>query len=175
MIGLMKLIGAMLVIFAGTMIGFHQASRFVNRAVQIRQLIQALQRLETEIVYGFTPLPEALAKIGRQLSEPLAFLFQRTAETLAGQHGYSAAESWQQAVAECWNKTAMKAPEKDTVTRLGFSLGVSDREDQIKHLRLAMSELQAEEETARDEQRRYEKMWRSLGLLAGALVVIIMY
>ena len=58
---MVKLIGAALILFAGTMIGFMQASRFAARPRQIRQLSYALQRLETEIGFGFTPLPEATA------------------------------------------------------------------------------------------------------------------
>lgn len=69
----------------------------------------------------------------------------------------------------------MKESERDIVLQLGYSLGASDRLDQIKHLRLAMNQLQCEEENAADEQRRYAKMWRSLGMLGGALVVILMF
>lgn len=172
---MLKLLGAILVVLAGTLIGFYQAARYANRPRQIRQLIQALQRLETEIGYGFTPLPDALLRISRQLAEPLASLFGKAAEQLEGDVRLTAQESWQRAVEEIWPKTAMNETERDAVRQLGFSLGISDRADQSKHLRLAMSQLQAEEQTARDEQSRYEKMWKSLGVLAGALIVILMY
>ena len=67
----------------------------------------------------------------------------------------------------------MKAAEQSALIRLGATLGISDREDQIKHLRLAMQQLKAEEDAARDDQARYEKMWKSLGVLIAALVVIL--
>jgi stage III sporulation protein AB len=53
-------------------------------------------------------------------------------------------------------------------------LGSSERADQLKHVRLAMHQLQAEEAAARDEQMRFEKMCRSLGALGAALVVIVL-
>ncbi len=59
--------------------------------------------------------------------------------------------------------------------QLGAKLGLTDRDDQVKHLRLAVNQLRGEEELAKDEQQRYERMWKSLGLLMGALVVILMY
>jgi len=68
----------------------------------------------------------------------------------------------------------MREPERSAVIRLGDALGISDREDQIRHLRLAAALLQAEEAGARDEQARYGKMWRSLGFMAALLVVILM-
>ncbi|WP_409346438.1 stage III sporulation protein SpoIIIAB [Paenibacillus sp. MBLB4367] len=170
-----KLIGAACILFAGTMLGFYQAGLFARRPKQIRQLVQALKRLETEIGYGFMPLPDALGTAAKPLSAPLAAMFTKAASRMRDPDGRPAADSWKEAIAEGWPFTAMKAGELEVMQQLGSTLGVSDREDQIKHLRLAVSHLQAEEETAREEQKRYETMWKSLGVLTGALVVILMY
>nr|WP_313782935.1 hypothetical protein [Paenibacillus larvae] len=59
---MVKMLGAVLVLGAGTLYGFVQAMHYARRPKQIRQLHQALQRLETEIVYGYTPC--------RKLSSP---------------------------------------------------------------------------------------------------------
>lgn len=175
MMPMLKLAGAFCIVFAGTMLGFFQALSLSQRPRQIRQFIQVLQRLETEITYGFTPLPEALRSMAATLTGPLAAMLNQAAEGLAGGRGETARESWQRAVEDCWSRTAMKSSERDIVSQLGFSLGQSGREDQTKHLRLAISQLQAEEAAASDEQKRYGNMWRSLGLLAGVLIVILMY
>lgn len=172
---MVKLIGAVLILFSGTMIGFFQASQFAARPKQIRMLILALQRLETEILFAFTPLPEALAHLARQTTEPLSSMFGEIAAGLEEGLGVSTVECWQRAVRNGWKRTSMKAAEMDVFYQLGHTLGITDREDQIKHLRLAVNQLQSEEEAARDDQKRYEKMWKSLGLLTGALVVIMMY
>jgi stage III sporulation protein AB len=171
---MVKLIGAVLILFAGTMIGFYQALQLSRRPRQIRQLIQALQRLETEISYGLTPLPAALLTISRQISLPLSQIFLLAGEQLTS-FGRTTEESWRYAINIGWLDTAMQASEKEVFQQLGLTLGLTDREDQIKHLRLTVSQLQAEEMTAWEEQKRYEKMWKSLGLLSAALVVILMY
>ncbi|MEF3301940.1 stage III sporulation protein SpoIIIAB [Paenibacillus sp. GYB003] len=172
---MLKLIGAMLVLLAGTAIGFAKASVYARRPRQIRGLVHALQRLETEMNYGYTPLPEALARIADQLEPQLAAMFRMAAEPMLAANGKTAAESWREAVDACWKQTALSSNEREILSQLSFTLGISDRDDQTKHLRLAVSLLQAEEQAAREDQRRYEKMWRSLGVLAGAFVVILMY
>lgn len=172
---MLKLMGAIFVLVSGTWFGFYQAAQFANRPKQIRQFILAMQRLETEILYGFTPLAEALFKIGQQLSEPLRTIFDEAAHRLANRTDVTAQESWQQSVEEHWKHTAMKQNEKQIIYQFGFTLGTSDRNDQIKHIRLAVNQLQHEEAAARDDQSRYEKMCKSLGLLAGALIVILIY
>ncbi|WP_152394066.1 stage III sporulation protein SpoIIIAB [Paenibacillus guangzhouensis] len=173
---MVKLIGAILVIVSGTLFGFYQAAQFANRPKQIRAFILAMQRLETEILYGFTPLADALDKIGQQLSDPLKSIFTEAARRLTDHRtSLTAQESWQLAVEEQWKHTAMKQSEKNIIYQFGFTLGTSDRNDQIKHIRLAINQLQHEESAAQQEQGRYEKMCRSLGLLAGALIVILIY
>ncbi|WP_166239148.1 stage III sporulation protein SpoIIIAB [Paenibacillus turpanensis] len=171
---MLKLVGAVLIMSAATLYGFQRASRYGKRPVQIRQLIHALQLLETEIVYGYTPLPTALTRIAAQTPAPLERLFRKTAE-LMREPGAVTADCWEQAVKETWSDTAMEKAEREIAQRLGANLGLTDRQDQVKHIRLASSQLRSEEETAREDQRRYEKMWRTLGVLMGALVVILMY
>jgi stage III sporulation protein AB len=172
---MLKFLGAVLVLFAGTMFGFFQALQYARRPRQIRELITALQRLETEIVYGYTPLPEALLSLGKLSSEPLGSIFRQIREQLLQQKGTPVRDIWRQAALDGWKRSAMKAGELEVFLGLGNTLGLSDRTDQAKHLRLATTQLHAEEETARDEQKRYETMWRSLGVLVGALIVILMY
>lgn len=172
---MIKLIGALCIIFAGTMLGFYQALQLAARPRQIRQSQQGLQRLETEILYGFTPLSDALLTVSQSLTGPVSALFARASEGLASGEAGTVADSWGQAVDECWPRTAMKRAERDALLQLGTVLGKSDRTDQAKHLRLAVSVLAAEETEAAEDYRRYGKMWRSLGLLSGALIVILMY
>ncbi|MEW9699141.1 stage III sporulation protein SpoIIIAB [Paenibacillus sp. SI8] len=172
---MLKFIGAVLLIGAAALLGFLQAAQYARRPKQIRLLISALQRMETEIIYALTPLPEAFASLSRQLAEPLSSLFRLTSERLLGQIGVSTSEIWRQTVKEVWKRTSLKQAEQEVVLQLGSVLGLTDRGDQVKHLRLAISQLQSEETESRDEQRRYEKMWKSLGVLIGALIVIVMY
>ncbi len=172
---MIKLLGALLIVFAGAAIGFNRARLLSNRPRQIRRLVHLLNQLETEIYYGFTPLPRALARLAKQAAEPLSGLLGQAAGNLSGSSGRTVRECWQQAVDDHWPKTAMKAAERDILSRLGWTLGVTDRDDQIKHLRLAVSQLQSEENTAEEERKRYEKLWKSLGVLAGVLIVILLF
>ncbi|MDQ6421057.1 stage III sporulation protein SpoIIIAB [Paenibacillus sp. LHD-117] len=171
---MIKLMGAILIIVAGTLIGFQQAARFAERPKQLRQLAHALQRLETEIGYGHTPLPEALERTAQSSPEPISAMLKQAAAGVWAAEGPSFQESWTIAVKTHWRDTSMKASEQGILLRLGTTLGISDKDDQMKHLKLALSQLKAEEDSARDDQGRYEKMWKSLGVLLAVLIVILM-
>ncbi|UUZ94307.1 stage III sporulation protein AB [Paenibacillus sp. P25] len=172
---MLKLFGAVLILLAGTLFGFYQALLLARRPRQIADVIRGLQRLETEIVYGFTPAPEALASVSRAGQGPVSELFRRAGEEIAGSGGRSVQQIWQHVITLHWRSTSMKTAERDTLIQLGSTLGLTDREDQIKHLRLTVKQLEGEEDVAREDQQKYERMWKSLGVLIGALIVILIY
>lgn len=172
---MLKILGAVMVIAAATLAGWIQSRQFARRPNQIRRLILALNRLETEIMYGFTPLPDALERIGEQSGEPIQSIMREAAAEMNPPHNRTAKDSLQDAIQSGWGYTSMKAAEKDILLQLSFTLGTSDRKDQVVHLATAVRQLESEEIIAREEQSRYEKMYKSLGLLCGAFIVILIY
>lgn len=172
---MLKLIGAVIVLLAATLTGWQRARQYAIRPRQIRELILALQRLTTEISYGLTPLPEAFSKTAAQLREPLKSLFQHASNSMLPSSGRTAKESLHDAIDASWGRTCMKNTEKETMRQLAYSLGTSDREDQMRHIALAVQQLSHEEADAQADQMKYERMSRSLGLLIGALIVILIY
>lgn len=172
---MLKLLGAVLIVAAGTLAGFKRAAQYADRPRHIRGLIAALQRLETEILYGFTPLPEALRRIGHQSKEPLKSFFISAAGEMSPPLNRSAEEAMEQAMQVHWQAASLKAAEREILRQLSCTLGTSDRSNQSTHIALALQQLKQEENAAREDQGKYEKMSKSLGLLLGALIVILIF
>jgi stage III sporulation protein AB len=170
-----KMLGGMLVFLVATLGGFQIAARYAERPKQLRHLISALQVLETEILYGATPLPSACRRIGRRTPQPVGPFFERVADYLGDGLGRAVEAAWREALDELVAESALKQVEREVLQSFGRTLGISDREDQIKHIRLAIAQLSSEEKDARDEQARNEKMWKYLGALLGLTVVILLY
>ncbi|MFD2116069.1 stage III sporulation protein SpoIIIAB [Paenibacillus yanchengensis] len=170
---MMKLLGALLILLAGTLFGFFQANLFMERPKQLRQLIHILQRLATEIGYGQTALPIAIERASKDEQGVVYRLFQMVVEQLQEENDRSFVEIWQSVMEQRWAYTSLKASEQRIVIRLGSVLGISDTTDQLKQLQLAMEQLKMEEEQARDNQAKYATMWRSLGLLIAVFIIIL--
>lgn len=171
----MKLLGAVLLFFVCTMTGFWKARQYVRRSQELRQLRGSLSALETEIAYGTTPLHLACGQIGEREAGPVGRFFTRVSEQLCQSDGLSAFECWKHALIEMKPELSLREQDRKILIRLGHKLGLSDKQDQMHHLRLAQKTLETEEAHAAREQEKYEKMYRSLGVLAGALLVILMY
>ena len=59
---MIKVLGSLIVIFAGIGFGFHKAAKEQKRLEQGIAIKRMLYLLQGEIRYGFTPLPEAVLK-----------------------------------------------------------------------------------------------------------------
>ncbi|MDQ0231932.1 stage III sporulation protein AB [Metabacillus malikii] len=169
----MKLIGAFLIIIATTWAGFEAAKHLSARTKQLRQLKVALQSLEAEIMYGHTSLIVASKNISKQLPMPLAMFFEHFSAKLS-KGNTSVKVAWEESLNEVWRFTAFKQGEFEVLTQFGETLGKHDRISQQKHIKLALTHLEREESDAVDRQQRYEKMVKSLGVLSGLLLVILL-
>ncbi len=167
------MIGAILIIIATTWVGFEFARRLSERPRQLRQLKVALQSLESEIMYGLTPLAEASSHIAKQLPKPISYFFTFFSERL--QRGEeSVQKAWEESLRETWYLTALGNGELEVMSQFGATLGQHNLEHQQKQIRLTLNHLEREEGDAIESKNRYEKMLKSLGFLTGLLIVILM-
>jgi stage III sporulation protein AB len=169
----MKWMGALCILLATTWAGFEAAHFLSQRPRQLRQLKTALQSLEAEIMYGHTPLLDASLHLSRQLSRPLSWLFETFAKKLQAGH-MNVKEAWEESLKEVWKMTALKMGEFEVLKQFGETLGQYDQQTQQKQIRLALAHLDREESDALENQRRYEKMMKSLGFLTGVLIILLL-
>ncbi|MDC3414423.1 stage III sporulation protein SpoIIIAB [Aquibacillus sp. 3ASR75-11] len=169
----MKWIGALLLLSATTWVGFEFAKKLNDRPKQIRQLKNALQILEAEILYSQSPIVEACIAIGKQLPEPICWFFQSVSKDLSkGQSNLF--EVWKKNIQRFWAITAMEKNEKEIMLQFGRTLGQHDFTQQQKHIQLALTHLERELQEAQDHQYRYGKMVKSLGFLTGLLIILLL-
>ncbi|QHS22727.1 stage III sporulation protein SpoAB [Virgibacillus sp. MSP4-1] len=169
----MKWIGAMLFLLATTQAGFDIAKRLSDRPQQIRQLKNALQILEAEIVYGQTPIHEVFYQLSKQIPEPLSDFFSELHNRLSVSQT-TLYDIWNPTLKEIWKQSAMKKAEREIMDQFGKTLGQHDFTQQQKHIQLALTHLERELANAEEEKYRYGRMAKSLGVLTGLFVILLL-
>ncbi|MBM7552327.1 stage III sporulation protein SpoIIIAB [Thalassobacillus pellis] len=169
----MKWIGAILLLAATTWVGFEVARKFKQRPRQIRQWKHALQMLESEMVYGQTPLLEACAYLSKQLHEPTAWFFRSIAEAKSRSTS-DFSQIWIDELDRHWAYTALENNEKEILKQFGQTLGQHDLLYQKKQVQLALSHLEMELEEAVGIYHQYNKTVKGLGFLTGLLLVLLL-
>jgi stage III sporulation protein AB len=169
----MNWIGALLLIITTTWLGFDWSNRLSNRPKQIRQIKNALQILEAEIVYSQLPLREAFINISRQIPEPTRSFFEEIGQSLQDKN-IDFYIVWKEKVDVLIKNSSLAANEKEILYQFGRTIGQHDFYQQQKHIQLTLSHLERELEDAREEQYKYSKMAKSLGFLAGLFIVLLL-
>lgn len=172
---MLKAMGAVFVILAATGIGLRQAHRYSERPRELHQIITALRMLETEILYGATPLPDAFRRISERFAGEIGILFYELSQRIANGNGRPVSEIFRQVMDERKIHLHLRKQDWEILFHFGETLGISDRDDQMKHIAHACASLGAEEVEARDESARLGRMWRYMGTLLGIAVVILLY
>lgn len=170
---MVKIFGAIIIIFVSTFSGFELAKKYSNRTKNIRQFKFALQSLSAEIMYGHIPLSVATERIARQVEEPLCTFFNIFSSKL-NEGNKQVSEAWKESLNQIKKDAALQKTEYEVLVQFGETLGRHDRESQQKHIILAINHLEKEEVESKDNQQKYERMCRSLGFLAGILIVLLL-
>ncbi len=169
-----KFVGAFLVIGSMGMAGMRVASLYSQRSAELRSLQDALQMLDTEILYAATPLPWALKKIGQSGGDNIARIFYEAGELIAAGQGCTVAEAWEKALQKNWSFTALNQGDYTILYSFGELLGISDRQEQHKNIALTSQHLRKEEESARRNQEKNTRLWQYGGFLVGISIVLLL-
>lgn len=172
---MLNILGAIMVITCTSLLGMYKAQKFASRPRELRSLQSALQILETEIIYGATPLPEAMKQVANRTDKKISLLFNYARNELTSFNGCTVKEAWDKAVDAFSTRTVLDSTDISILKQLGSCLGMSGREDQSKHLHLAMEQLKLETANASEKARTHVKLWNYLGFLSGLLLVFIFY
>ena len=160
---------------ACTLIGRNTAQMFTLRPVQLRSLLQGLQYLETEIVFACTPLPVAYGLVGEKLSDAIGELFLNAADILKTNPDFSPKKAWDIAYKQKSHKLYLRPQDEAIVNAFLTGLGQSHRDEQLKQLRLVQELLRGELEKSIDESKKFARMYNTLGISVGLVLVILLF
>lgn len=167
----MPILGYLGLIIGFGCLGIIQATHIRKRPQEIRDLINALALLDTEIYWGVVPLPEAFRVLKERTELPWKHFFTRLEEEIKA--GTNASAAWGKCIREQRPRSCLLNDDWKVILAIGQGLGRSDRNEQHKQLELGQRHLQAIDEKARQQADGKAKMWSYLGFLSGMVIVIM--
>ena len=137
-------------------------------------LEQCIKILETEIVYGATPLPDALSNVFRKGKEKVSYIFEEIKKDLLINKREGVYSSFLSVEEKLYDDLHLKKEDVEIFLALGRVLGASDRADQQKNFVLILNQITAQILEAKNEKNKNEKLYRSLGIITGAGIIIML-
>lgn len=169
-----RIIGCLLIVAAGTGLGFSESLRFSERIGTLEMLLQMVICLKGEISSGNASLPDAFyGAAGRMNGKYREFLINAADRMKAGT-GEKLSQICRDCAKSALKKSCLTQEEKDAFFCIGEYLGYMDLEMQLRQLSLYEKNLEDEIFRLKEEVSGKKKLYRGLGILGGLLLAVLL-
>lgn len=164
-----KIIGIVIIISVTSFTGSYFSSSLKNRVVMLKKLNYMLD----EILILLRCKSATVYEIAEVLAADERFSDFEFLKMVLSDRNRSFRESWCGAVSENIPRGAKKS-DIELLTDIGKKLGASDLDGQISTISLWQSEVVSAISSAEEDYDRKAKLYRSLGVLTGAFISIML-
>ena len=171
---MIKAIGAVMVILAGSGWGMLQAAKIEECYRQMRYLRKLIFRIRSEIRYSRRVLPEAFLSVGSEAQEPYKMWLLSLYERLENRQGTSLAGIWEEETRTHLPVIGIPQDMLESLIRLGGELGTIDIEMQVRTLDLYLEQMEQKMEDMRTEQKEKIRLYQCIGVTGGVFLAIIL-
>ena len=157
------------IFFSSTLVGILIAKTYKNRVSDLEEMKNALNMLETKMKFTYEPIPEIFKEISNNIKSSLRDIFVQANKNMENN---TAGVAWSLALES--SKTNMKEEDIVILKRLNKLLGQTDVEGQVSEIELTKDFLDKQIIKAIKEQEKNEKLYKTLGMITGLAIVIIL-
>lgn len=171
---ILKIIGAVIIVLSSTLIGFFYSRKEEYRINDLNEMKRAFTILISEIEYASNSLPESMINISNKTENPISKILIDFAENLNKKDGQTIQQLWTEAVIKNKNDTYFIDEDLENIKSFGSTLGYLDRNMQINNINIMIDYINKKTDTLSEISIKNKKMYRSLGILGGMIIAIIL-
>lgn len=172
--GLVKVLFSVIVLISSSLLGILYGGVFSKRERSLRDLEYNIRLLESEIIAGNSTLPLALENTYKKGKGEIKNVFLNIKEDLLDNGREDIFKSFIAQENLLQKKYMLKKEDISIFLFLGKILGKTNKEDQQKNLHFIIKQIQNIKEEASLEKNNNVKLYRTLGVLLGVGIIIIM-
>ena len=172
---LFQFVGAAAVIVGTSGLGMYYAAREGFRANELLELKKALLILSSEIEYMRAPLNMACANIAKRTENTTATLFGEFALGLDTGEGETAYQVWLTAMAAIKEQSFLVEEDMTILDGFGKTLGYLDKHMQKNAIDFAIDYIDEKVTELQNKNSKNKRMYRSLGIICGLLISVILW
>lgn len=166
---IIKYTSLFLLFIAISCIGVIISEKYKNRVVELKEMKNALNILETKMKFTYEPIPIIFSEISKHITGSVCYIFKKSINKM---NEKTAGEAWVEALEEC--NTNLSKEDINILKGLNSLLGKTSLEGQISEIKLTSNFLDNQIIKAEDEEKKNKKMYSTLGVVIGLASVIIL-
>ena len=152
-----------------SVIGILISKKYSNRVQELKEFKSALIILKTKIRYTYDPIPEIFFDIAKNLNSNISNVFSIAANKM---DILAAGDAWNLAIK--FEMLNINDEDRMVLRNLSKLLGKTDLEGQINQIDITENYLEEQIKKAETQREKSEKMYRTLGMIIGLTIVIVL-
>lgn len=167
--GIIKVFSLITIFGLATYWGYSKANQYINRVKELICIKAILNIFENKIKFTQSPLEEIFEIIAENCTENnIKNIFQ----ILAQNKNTSIRKSWENTISIA--ETSLNDEDKKILMDMGKSLGTTDVDGQVSNIKITSTFIDKQIEKAEKEKEKNVKMFRTLGIVSGIAIIIIL-
>ena len=150
-------------------IGILISKKYSNRVQELKEFKSALNIFKTKIRYTYDPIPEIFFDIAKNLNSNISNVFSIAANKM---DILAAGDAWNLAIK--FEMLNINDEDRMVLRNLSKLLGKTDLEGQINQIDITENYLEQQIKKAETQREKSEKMYRTLGMIIGLTIVIVL-
>lgn len=165
---IIKWILSILVVIVSAALGLNKSKKFVEREYILSESITLFKRLQNEIVYLLSSLPNAIESARINLNTQFKDVVGSIGlSILQGDFNLNSVEM------ELSTLFQLTQYDRQIIASGLVSLGMSDVSSQVGIIANTIELLEAQKNDAREEKVKNSKLYKTIGLISGVMIAII--
>ena len=164
-----KIIIYSFIFLTSSVIGFLTSKKYEERVNELKDFKNALNIFKTKVKFTYEPIPEIFEEISKNIQSKPGKIFKLASLNMKLA---TAGDAWNMAVdTDILN---INQEDRDVLKNLSKLLGQTDIEGQISQIDLTSNFLDKQINKTEKEKARCEKLYRTMGMIIGLAIIIIL-
>ena len=166
---IVKFIACILIILICSYLGFEKSKNYGKRVEELQKIKNGLNFFKSKIEFTYEPVKDILEGISKSVYQDEENIFNRARQYMKEKNVNVA---WNDAVDE---ESKIVKEDKDVLKMFGKLLGKTDKKGQISEIDLSLNFIEKQIQRAEIEKNKNAKLYKSLGILIGCGITIILW
>ena len=152
-----------------SLIGILVSKKYINRVNELKEFKNALNLFKTKIRYTYEPIPDIFKEISENVNSNISEVFKSAANKM---DILAAGDAWNLALKI--DTLNINDEDRNVLKNLSKLLGKTDLQGQINQIEMTSDYIEEQIQKAEKERSKSERMDRTLGMIIGMAIVIIL-
>ena len=167
---LIRIIIYTFIFLSTSIIGILISKKYSNRVRELKDFKMGLGMFKAKIRFTYEPIPEIFKEIANSINSNIGRVFGIASKNM---NMIAAGRAWEMAIQDTVLLN-ISEEDKNVLKNLSKLLGKTDAEGQVNQIEITESFLDEQIIKAEEEKIKSEKMYRSLGVIIGLAIVIVL-